>query len=135
MDLRWTTTAVPVSWEAGKDYTAELNNVGRAILKHFMGIECVTVRAEAINRYGGSTLPRFPNDRLGIMTGDVDGVAKAIRKVLDGLALKGLKEVRWMQQGRLKLDEFAEKVKHEKLEETVKMKFVKWDVSRPQGES
>lgn len=117
---------------ADKKHTTDLKDVVRAILKHFVGIECLTVRAEIINQYGGAPLIKFPDDRIGVMSGDVEGVANAIRKLLDGLALKGLKEVRWMQQEELKLVEFAEKVKSEKLEEKVKIKFVEWDVWRPE---
>lgn len=131
VELRWAPVPLSLSCEADKKHTPDLNDVCRAILKHFIGIECVTIRAGPVNQYGGFALPRLPDGRHAIMTGDIDGLVKAIRKLLDGLVLKELKEVRWMQEEGLKLDGFAEKVKHEKLEETVKMKFVKWDVWRP----
>ncbi|CZR66630.1 uncharacterized protein PAC_16531 [Phialocephala subalpina] len=135
-DLRWSPVAIPVECMVDKNHTADLKDVGRAISKHFVGIERVTVRAETVDQNIMPTLHKLPDDRIGFITGDVENLAKIVRGLLDALALRGLKEVHWMQSEGLKLHEFAEKVKHEKLEERVKLKFVEWDVWRPgEGQS
>jgi hypothetical protein len=106
------------------------------VVEHFIRVETITIRAGVYRDE-----ERLPNDRevnfswSGRRTGggvahiiedsNAGGLGLGIRTILDSLASKKLKEVRWIQGG-LKLAPLAEFVHEKSLAKDLKMEVVEW---------
>ncbi len=116
----------PVPCEAEEKDTAELRLVARAISKHFIGLEHVTLKMVPLSLWSpvGATLSR---DKHVLITGNIQKLAQEVRAMLEALSSKNVKTISWMQREGFSLKAFAELVADEKLKEKVKMTFVEWE--------
>ncbi|KUJ09577.1 uncharacterized protein LY89DRAFT_761186 [Mollisia scopiformis] len=107
--------------------TKELKGLGTSLVKHFSGIEMISLtvgdETSRQNPHTNSVANLMPGILRRTLVGDVQGLAWEVRTILDGLAAKKLKEIRWLEDG-MTFAEFSSLVQHEELK--VEMKLLEW---------
>lgn len=129
----WSGSHHPPIVEVERGCTSDLTNLGRAVLKYFTGVETLSFCAVVSNQSGLLAKDQLSADRPARFrhASPVMALAKELRKIVDGFAGKGLKEIIWIQGG-LRLGSLAEMVNHAGLTEKVTTKIVEWkDVPSP----